>query len=1476
MQNAQRLARALLLSAALINVRPLMAANVYWDTAVAPNYQAGGGTWGTDSYWSTNGTTLSPWVSGDTAIFQGDATLGAYSIALSSSQTLAGLTLGSATTFGNWSFTGSGMSLGANSTFTVNAGSTASIANAISGAFSLTKAGTGTLTLSGVNTYTGTTTVSAGTLTVQAGGTLGGGDLSIDAGAYLFFNGTTTSSTVSGKVSGSGSLSKNGTAELIFSGDNSNYSGKVTLSGGTLTFKGGPSALGSGELQVTGNSWIKGYAGELVNNKVNITADQLYLDGTNMVFTNGITMEGGSNVRIYGGTVVLASDLRNTGSGKLTVDAGATLQLGNGGTSGTINGGLAFNQVNGNLSFKRSDDINYSGVLSGSSRLIQSGTGNLTISGVNTYTGWTSVTMGTMTVAAGAKLGTGELYVAAGARLVVNADMSLTAAATSLISGDTNISGKLSGSGAISKTGGESTFSGDNSNYSGKVTLSGGSLTFQAGPSALGSGDLEVNRTSWIKGYAGVLVNNKVNITAGQLYLDGTSMVFTNGITMGGSSNVRIFGGTTVLASDLSNTGSGKITVDRYSTLQLGNGGTKGTINGGFAFSQVDGNLAFNHSDDITYSGVLSGFARLTQAGTGNLTVTGVNTYSEMTLVSAGTLTLAVGGALGTGNLLVAGGAKFVALGNMTIADGKNVTIDGTSTISGKLSGGGALIKNGAGESVFSGDNNGYGGTVTLNAGTLTFTGGKSALGNGDLTITGNATILGDAGVLLNNKIFITGGTTFLGRDNLVLTKDVVLSGASDLVFSRGTVVLTANLRNSGTGAWRVASGGTLQLGNGGTSGTIEGGLAFDLSAGSLAFNRSDDITYSGILAGAGNLTQAGAGNLTLTGANTYTGTTTVSAGTLTVAAGGTLGRGDLSIATGANLVINGSSTVLSKLSGSGSISVDSAGELVFGGDTSGFSGLIELKRGLLSALSLGMGDITVTNSARIAGYAANDSGWANKILVNNGTLGVGKAGAKLKLTKEIVLSGSGSLSFEAGTTTLTGSLRNQGSGTWTIAAGAALRLGDGGTTGSVDGGFAFNLNTVGDLVFDRSDNINYSGSLSGTGGLAQAGAGILTLSGVNNYSGSTTVSAGTLKVDAGGTIGSGDLVLSGGRVIMDSLDVARLRASAGTFDGVLTGTAGLSKAGDGTLVLNGANTYTGGTTAQGGTIVANNNGAFGFGQVSLAGAALDVRNSVISNNISLNKLDTYTQLTGDGGKIAGIISGDGGFTKVGNGTLTLTGANTFVGGVLVSAGTLQVDGEVLGSMVVADGAKLAGAGLVHDVTVISGGSLNAGTVGSVGTIRAESLGLQSGAKIEVDIAKGSLGGVSSFDRFLVSGQLDLSAASTTGKCQLILAGLPAGFDRDGDYSFGLIKYGSLNLGSTTNIADLFTIDSSALKDQDGASFDASKFSLVDDAVNQQILLNYGSPNISAIPEPSSYGLGIGCLGLAIAAVRRRRRLVAS
>ena len=381
MRNSPYLTGAFLLSASLLGLHPAQAAIVNWDTSSAAGFQSGSGTWGADHFWSGDGTTLSPWVSGDQAVFLGETTAVNDTISLGSVQNLTGLTFGSATTAGNWTFSGSGMALTANSTFNVNAGSTASIGNIISGAFSLTKAGTGGLTLTGANTYTGATTVSAGTLTLAAGGSMGAGALSVASGASLVLNASAATPTLTGAgavaiaegatltlnttagspqfhgtFSGAGSLVKSGAGEVLLTGNNSGLTGAITINGGMISAQNLVSTLGSGDITVTANATIGAYAGGVfaagrLNNRITVTAGTLTLgrNGTTTLGGDVVAIGAGSILVGGGGTVVIERDIRTLGTGTLSVAAGTTLQLGNGGVTGTFNGGLSFDHSAGSL-----------------------------------------------------------------------------------------------------------------------------------------------------------------------------------------------------------------------------------------------------------------------------------------------------------------------------------------------------------------------------------------------------------------------------------------------------------------------------------------------------------------------------------------------------------------------------------------------------------------------------------------------------------------------------------------------------------------------------------------------------------------------------------------------------------------------------------------------------------------------------------------------------------------------------------------------------------------------------------------------------------------------------------------------------------------------------------------------------------------------------------------------------------------------
>ncbi len=202
----------------------------------------------------------------------------------------------------------------------------------------------------------------------------------------------------------------------------------------------------------------------------------------------------------------------------------------------------------------------------------------------------------------------------------------------------------------------------------------------------------------------------------------------------------------------------------------------------------------------------------------------------------------------------------------------------GDVTFAGSISGSGTLSQIGSGTLTLTGASTFSGGT-TVSAGTLAV-GNSSALGTGTLAMAEGTTLAFAAdGLTLANAVTLSGDPTISVASGQTGTLAGVLSDGSqpgDIVKTGGgTLVLAAdNTYSGGT----TVSAGTLQLGNGGTSGSIVGNVTDN---GTLAFDRSDDFTFAGVISGSGALVQSGAGTLTLTGANTYTGGTTVSAGTL-------------------------------------------------------------------------------------------------------------------------------------------------------------------------------------------------------------------------------------------------------------------------------------------------------------------------------------------------------------------------------------------------------------------------------------------------------------------------------------------------------------------------------------------------------------------------------------------------------------------
>ncbi|MDQ2036163.1 autotransporter-associated beta strand repeat-containing protein, partial [Salmonella enterica] len=182
-------------------------------------------------------------------------------------------------------------------------------------------------------------------------------------------------------------------------------------------------------------------------------------------------------------------------------------------------------------------------------------------------------------------------------------------------------------------------------------------------------------------------------------------------------------------------------------------------------------------------------------------------------------------------------------------------------------------------------------------------------------------------------------------------------------------------------------------------------------------------------------------------------------------------------------------------------------------------------------------------------------------------------------------------------------------------------------------------LNTGGD----------FTNNISGSGQVVKSGDETLTLSGSNTYTGGTTINDGTLVATSVEALGSGDV----------TNDAVLALNTGGDFANNISGSGQVVKSGDETLTLSGSNTYTGGTTINDGTLIATSVDALGSGDVT----------------------DNATLELNTGGTFDNTISGSGKVEKSGDDALTLSGANTYTGGTLISDGTLVASNvEALGT----------------------------------------------------------------------------------------------------------------------------------------------------------------------------------------------------
>ncbi len=224
--------------------------------------------------------------------------------------------------------------------------------------------------------------------------------------------------------------------------------------------------------------------------------------------------------------------------------------------------------------------------------------------------------------------------------------------------------------------------------------------------------------------------------------------------------------------------------------------------------------------------------------------------------------------------------------------------------------------------------------------------------------------------------------------------------------------------------------------------------------------------------------------------------------------------------------------------------------------------------------------------------------------------------------------------------------------------------------------------------IADAGNTFTIDQDLPGNGTLSKLGAGTLVLTGNNTYGGGTAVRAGTLQVGDGAVSGS----ISGLASIDGGGTLAFNRTDRVVFGGDIVGSGALRQSGTGTLVLTGQNTLSGVTTIDAGTL-----------QIGDGGIAGSIAGNIVNNaSLVFNRADDFSY--------AGALSGAGATSKVGAGTLALSGdSSAYTGTTQLSAGTLQVDGKLGGRVQAAAGTTLTGTGTLNAVTVGSGATLAPG-----------------------------------------------------------------------------------------------------------------------------------------------------------------------
>ncbi|ENP4437358.1 autotransporter-associated beta strand repeat-containing protein, partial [Salmonella enterica] len=1191
----------------------------------------------------TNGVTING--SGNTLTSQGKITGGTNAILINSGSKNNTLTLNTGTEISG-SITDDNNSASANNNLILDGEGT--LGSSISGLNSVTSSGdwtlsgatmnlsgttnsalwvkSGTLILNGAMTAKGATVDSGTTLQIGNGGTLGAFNGDIVDNGTLTFN-RSDAAAYGSVISGSGNVIKQGGGELTLSNNNS-YSGGTTIAEGTLTATAG-GALGSGN----------------IDNRAYLKLDAA--NASDPFIVADLTTHSGATVEIGAGSTLQANTLTQQDGSTLTADLTATsgpaIRAKNVNLDGTLNVASPASQE----PIRSTDDL-ISLALIESDNAISGDFDGITINGnaMNpdafiTVVGQKNVNdthydlVETLTWYA-------DRYNAAidahGTFNLADADDSFTVN-TVLENVDAN-SGWNGQS--LTKTGAGTLILNAENTYTGGTTISDGTLV-ATNVEALGTGNVTDNATLELN--TGGDFDNAIS-GSGQVVKSGDET-----LTLSGSNTYTggtIISGGTLVATNVEALGTGDVTDN--ATLELNTGGD--------------------------FDNAIGGTGSVVKSGDKTLTLSGANSYTGGTTISGGTLVA----------------SNVEALGSGDVTDNATLELNTGGDFANNIGGTGSVVKSGDKTLTLSGTNSYTGGT-TISGGTLVAN-NVEALGTGDVTnnatlelntggdfdnaISGSGQVVksGDETLTLSGANSYTGGTTISGG-TLVAT-NVEALGTGDIT-DNATLELNAggDFTNNigGTGSVEKSGDKTLTLSGtntyrGGTlisGGTLVASNVEALGSGDVTDNATLEMNTGGDFAnnigGTGSVVKSGDKTLTLSGANSYTGGTTISGGTLVASNVEALGTGN--VTDNATLELNTGGDFDNAISGSGQVVKSGDGALTLSGANS-YSGATTISGGTLIAANVNaLGTGAIDNRASLLLDASGQFTVTDLTTESGGNTEIG-AGSTLQATTLTQKSDS-TLTINLNSNTvdpvihaasqvsLAGTLDITGVGdvldsdpastddldTFTLIASDKTIAGD------------FEKLTVAGMDADLADFITVDGRIDDTGKQYEL---TTALTWYADRDDAVTDAHGTFNL----TNADGSFAVN---TVLENVDATLDPASATGWDGT-----SLIKQGAGTLILNAENTYTGGTTISGGTLVATNVDALGSGDVT----------------------DDATLELNTGGTFDNAISGSGQVVKSGDDVLTLSGANSYSGGTLISDGTLVASNvDALGSGDVTNNATL-------------------------------------------------------------------------------------------------------------------------------------------------------------------------------------------